>query len=213
MAHGTASHKKRSVAHVITYSEKANVSHTTITIRSTNILAEVTGRSFEILIFDPNFQKTMETPPPDLSQSDRSVIFNGLDLTLNTTILQALLHAGMVMKIMQILSTVCNSANDISKHSQFTADVDWPLIYIFLMLATNLHAPGMSATYKIVEMLIESAAINLDSAYYADVIATYVKAIAPTLLVGCVSAHANAVSQHEKMVAMWSNHPPLVGCF
>ncbi len=106
-----------------------------------------------------------------------------------------------VMKIIQILSTVRNSANDISKHGQFAADIDWPLIYIFLTLATNLvctlliihrilrHAPGMSATYKIVEMLIESAAMyslsliiyfalvfrNLDSAYYADVIATYVK--------------------------------------
>ncbi len=105
------------------------------------------------------------------------------------------------MKIMQILSTVGNSANDISKHGQFAADVDWPLIYIFLTLATNLvctlliihrilrRAPGMSATYKIVKMLIESAAMyslsliiylalvsrNLDSAYYADVIATYVK--------------------------------------
>ncbi len=39
------------------------------------------------------------------------------------------------------------------------------------------------------------------------------KDIAPTLLVRHVSAHANAVLQCEKMVAMWENHPPLVGCF
>ncbi len=70
---------------------------------------------------------------------------------------------------------------------------------------------------------------NLEVGYYADTIAVYVrvswchfpliqesdifKAITPTLLSGHVSAHASAISWHQKMVATWVNHPPLVGCF
>ncbi|PBK62583.1 hypothetical protein ARMSODRAFT_604013 [Armillaria solidipes] len=147
--------------------------------------------------------------------------------------------AGTVMKTMQILSVLHDSATDISRSAQFTADINWPLIYAFLTLATTLvctflivyrivrHAPGMSASRKIVEMLIQSSTMyslsiiiylvlvsrNSDSAYYTDVIATYVRAIAPKLLVGRVSAHVNASSRRQQMVAMWENHPPLVGCF
>ncbi|SJL15463.1 uncharacterized protein ARMOST_18961 [Armillaria ostoyae] len=129
---------------------------------------------------------------------------------------------GMVMKIMQMVSAFHNSHDDISKTGVFEAQIDWSLIYIFLTLATTVlctvliiyrivwHAPRMSATRRIIEMLIES---NLESSYYADIIATYVRAIAPTLLVGRVSAHANANRRREQMVAQWENHPPLVGCF
>ncbi len=105
------------------------------------------------------------------------------------------------------------------------------------------YTPEISASRKIIEIFIESSAMyslsliiyvalvskNLEVGYYADTIAAYVrvslhrfafiqesdffKAISPTLLVGRVSAHANAISQRQKMVSMWENHPPLVGCF
>ncbi|KAK0244823.1 hypothetical protein EDD85DRAFT_932820 [Armillaria nabsnona] len=147
--------------------------------------------------------------------------------------------AGTVMKTMQILCAVLNFNHDLVGNAPFEADIDWSLIYAFLTLATTLtcalliiyrivrHAPGMSASRKIVEMLIESCAMysvsliiylalvskNSEVSYYADNITAYVRAIAPTLLVGRVSAHANAVSRRRKMVATWANHPPLVGCF
>ncbi|KAK0244806.1 hypothetical protein EDD85DRAFT_946103 [Armillaria nabsnona] len=142
-----------------------------------------------------------------------------------------------VMKSMQIFSAFHNATNDIS--AQFAVDVNWSLIYVVLMLATTFmctflivyriarHTPRMSAARKIIKMLIESSAIysisliiylglvsqNSDSGYYADVIAAYIRAIAPTLLAGRVSAHANASSRRRQMVAMWESHPPLVGCF
>ncbi|PBK62102.1 hypothetical protein ARMSODRAFT_1025039 [Armillaria solidipes] len=159
-----------------------------------------------------------------------------------------------VMKAMQIYSGFRKSTNDFS--IPFAADINWSLIYVVLMLATTVmstllivyrivrHAPGMSASRKIIEMLIESSALysisliiylalasqNSESGYYADTIAAHVrvslhpqfhtvkdlkppKAIVPTFLVGRVSAHANASSHRQKMIAMWENHPPLVGCF
>ncbi|KAK0244827.1 hypothetical protein EDD85DRAFT_785194 [Armillaria nabsnona] len=142
-------------------------------------------------------------------------------------------------KVMQMFSDICTLTDNISKNAQFATDIDWSLIYIVLILATTLlctfliiypifrHAPEISASCKIVEILIESSAMyslsliiyvalvskNLEAGYYADIIAAYVRAIAPTLLVGRVSAHANAVSRRQKMVATWANHPPLVGCF
>ncbi|PBK96117.1 hypothetical protein ARMGADRAFT_1077628 [Armillaria gallica] len=149
--------------------------------------------------------------------------------------------AGTVMKAMQILSTnLHNSNDDISKTRFFTiAEIDWSFIYILLTLATSLictllivyriirHAPWMSASRKLIEILVESSAMysislivylilvskNSESTYYADIISAYVKAIAPTLLVGRVSAYANTISARQKMVAKWENHPPLVGCF
>ncbi|PBK62549.1 hypothetical protein ARMSODRAFT_1089119 [Armillaria solidipes] len=142
--------------------------------------------------------------------------------------------AGTVMRTMEMLSIFDNSTNNIS-----TAEIDWSLIYVSLTLATTLmctlliiyriirRASGTNTSHKIVEMLIESSAMyslsliiylaliskNFEFGDYADIIAAYVKVISPTLLVGRVSAHANAVSRREKMVAMWENHPPLVGCF
>ncbi len=103
------------------------------------------------------------------------------------------------MKAMQIFSAFQNSTNDIS--AQFAVHVDWSLIYAVLMLATTVmctllivyrivrHAPGMSASRKIIEMLVESSALysislivylalvsqNSESLNYADTIAAYVK--------------------------------------
>ncbi|KAK0185440.1 hypothetical protein F5146DRAFT_1227837 [Armillaria mellea] len=142
-----------------------------------------------------------------------------------------------VMKAMQIFSAFHDYIKAFSV--PLTLNIHWPLIYIAMMLVTTVtctllivyrivrHAPGMSASRKIVEMLIESSAMysisliiylalvsqDSESGYYADTIASYVRAISPTLLVGRVSAHANASSRRQQMVAMLENHPPLVGCF
>ncbi|KAK0430832.1 hypothetical protein EV421DRAFT_2041574 [Armillaria borealis] len=146
---------------------------------------------------------------------------------------------GTVMKILQTRSNIDKFTEDNSKTGHFAAETDWTLIYVFMTLATTLlctlliiyrivcHAPRMTASRKIIEMLIESCAMyslsliiylalvsrNLESSYYADIIATYVRPIAPTLLVGRVSAHANTSLRREQMVSQWENHPPLVGCF
>lgn len=107
------------------------------------------------------------------------------------------------MKIMQMVSAFPghNSPGDISRTGVFAAQIDWSLIYIFLTLATTVlctvliiyrivwHAPRVSATRRIIEMLIESCALyslsliiyialvsrNLESSYCADIIATYVR--------------------------------------
>ncbi|KAK0492351.1 hypothetical protein EDD18DRAFT_1465518 [Armillaria luteobubalina] len=147
--------------------------------------------------------------------------------------------AGTVMKAMQIFSAVLHFNHNIIGNVPFEANIDWSMIYAFLTLGTTLmcalliiyrivrHAREMGASHKIIEMLIESCAMYLISliiyialvaknspvSYYADVIAAYVRAIAPTLLVGRVSAHANSILRRQKMVAMWENHTPLVGCF
>ncbi|KAK0460267.1 uncharacterized protein EV420DRAFT_1763158 [Desarmillaria tabescens] len=147
--------------------------------------------------------------------------------------------AGTVMKTMQVLSVFRTSTDDVNDVRGFVEKIDWSLSYILMTLATTLtcmllivyrvarQASGMSASRKIVKMLIESSAIyslslivylalvskNLESVFYADLIAAYIKAIAPTLLVGRISAHANASSRRQQMVTMLENHPPLVGCF
>ncbi|SJL17113.1 uncharacterized protein ARMOST_20655 [Armillaria ostoyae] len=146
---------------------------------------------------------------------------------------------GAAIKVVQTLSFVHKFTDDISKTGAFAAEIDWTLIYVLLTLATTLlstlliiyhivrHAPRMTASRKIIEMLIESCAMyslsliiylvlvsrNLESPYYADIIAMYVWPIAPMLLVTRISAHATASLRREQMVAMWEKHPPLVGCF
>ncbi|KAK0244838.1 hypothetical protein EDD85DRAFT_946130 [Armillaria nabsnona] len=146
--------------------------------------------------------------------------------------------AGTAMKTMEIITTFHDST-PIMSSDRFAANIDWSLTYILLALATSLictgliiyriirHASGISASHKIIAMLIESLAIyslslivyialvlkNPKSTFYADVISAYIKAIAPTLLVGRISAYANTISARQKMVAMWEDHPPLVGCF
>ncbi|KAK0244896.1 hypothetical protein EDD85DRAFT_785263 [Armillaria nabsnona] len=142
--------------------------------------------------------------------------------------------ASIAMKGIQIFTA---SRNPGINH--FTTEINWSLVYILLTLSTTVmctvlivyrllrYAPGISASRKLVEMLIESSSIyslsliiylvmvskNLESSFYADIVAAYCKAIAPTLLVGRVLAHTNAMSRRQKIVAMWENHPPLVGCF
>ncbi|KAK0492347.1 hypothetical protein EDD18DRAFT_511438 [Armillaria luteobubalina] len=145
---------------------------------------------------------------------------------------------GTIMKTMQISSTG-NSTKPYPISAQFAANINWPLIYAVLVLATTVtctvliiyrivrHAAGINGFHKLIEMLVESSALysislivylalvpeNMESAEYADLVATYARVIAPTLLVGRLSAHANASSRRQHMVAMWENHPPLVGCF
>ncbi|KAK0430833.1 hypothetical protein EV421DRAFT_1856285 [Armillaria borealis] len=146
---------------------------------------------------------------------------------------------GTAMKGMQMFSDIRNLTDNTSKDVPFAAQIDWSLIYIILVLATTLlctfliiyrivrYTPEITASRKIIEIFIESSAMytlsliiyvalvskNLEVGYYADTIAAYVRAIAPTLLVGRVLAHTNAISQRQKMVATWANHTPLVGCF
>ncbi|KAK0244809.1 hypothetical protein EDD85DRAFT_213015 [Armillaria nabsnona] len=145
---------------------------------------------------------------------------------------------GTVIKVMQMFSDI-RILTDSPEAGQFAPVIDWSLIYVILMLATTLictlliiyrivrEAREMSASRKIIEMLIQSSAIyslsliiylalvsrNLEASFYADTFVAYVKAIAPTLLVGRVLSHANASSRRQQMIALRENHPPLVGCF
>ncbi|PBK96136.1 hypothetical protein ARMGADRAFT_1142865 [Armillaria gallica] len=140
--------------------------------------------------------------------------------------------------VVPILCAVAGTDN-VSKTNVFEVDINWALIYILLTLAIALlctfliiyrilrHAPEIATSRKIIAMLIESLALyslsliiyialvsrNLKASYYADTIAAYIRAVAPTLLVGRVSAYANTISARQKMVTMWETHPPLVGCF
>ncbi|SJL18779.1 uncharacterized protein ARMOST_22379 [Armillaria ostoyae] len=138
------------------------------------------------------------------------------------------------MKGMQMFSDLRNLTDDTRP---FAAQIDWSLVYIVLVLATTLlctflitypivhYMPEITASQKIVEIFIKSSAMytlsliiyvalvskNLEVGYYTDTIAVYVRAIALTLLVGCFSAHPNAILQRQKMVSTWEYHPPLVG--
>ncbi|KAK0492341.1 hypothetical protein EDD18DRAFT_511366 [Armillaria luteobubalina] len=126
--------------------------------------------------------------------------------------------AGTVAKSMQIRSVFINTTSDIGNTGGFAAQIDWASIYLSLTLATTLLctllivyrivrlASGVSSYGKIVEIMIESSAMysltliiylalvarNLDSAYYADMIMTYIKVIAPTLLIARVAASSNS---------------------
>ncbi len=106
-----------------------------------------------------------------------------------------------VMKAMQIFNNLRDSTYNIGRSSHLVNDIDWPLMYILLTLLTTLmctiliafrilrQAPRMSASRKIVEMLIESSAMysisliillvlvlkNSESGYYANIIAAYFK--------------------------------------
>ncbi|KAK0222375.1 hypothetical protein IW262DRAFT_976436 [Armillaria fumosa] len=122
--------------------------------------------------------------------------------------------AGTAMKIMETLSVVYTSVDDISKVKVFEPQVDWPLIYIVLTLTTTVictvlilcrigrFAQKLLLFRSIISALIESWTIytlalvaylalvrgNAMSAACADIVATYVRAIAPTLLVLRVAA-------------------------
>ncbi|KAK0472626.1 hypothetical protein IW261DRAFT_1661295 [Armillaria novae-zelandiae] len=142
-----------------------------------------------------------------------------------------------IMKTMQIFSMIDKATNDIS--AQFAPNVNLSLIYVVLILVTTFlctffivyrvarHTQGMSRFHKVMKMFIESSAMystsliiylalvvqNSESGFYADVISAYIRAIAPTLLAGRLSAHANARARREKIVATWEDNPPLVGSF
>ncbi|KAK0201362.1 hypothetical protein DFS33DRAFT_1346593 [Desarmillaria ectypa] len=126
--------------------------------------------------------------------------------------------AGTIAKSMQIRSVFINTTSNIGNTGGFAADINWPLIYISLTLATTLLctllivyrivrlASRVSSYGRIVEIVIESSAMyslalivylalvarNLQSSYYADIIMAYVKVIAPTLLVGRVAAGSSS---------------------
>ncbi len=102
---------------------------------------------------------------------------------------------------MQILSGFLDSTADISKNGDFVQNIDWSLIYGLLSLATNLIctllivyqiiclAYRLFLFRNIISALIESCTIytlvlivylvlvgmNLVVAYYADIVAAYIK--------------------------------------
>ncbi|KAK0244878.1 hypothetical protein EDD85DRAFT_946197 [Armillaria nabsnona] len=125
-----------------------------------------------------------------------------------------------IMKTMQILSGFLDSTADISKNGDFEQNIDWSLIYALLSLATNLICT-LLIVYQIIRLayrlflfqniisaLIESCTIytlvlivyltlvgmNLVAAYYADIVAAYIRDIAPTLLVLRVAASPTSSS-------------------
>ncbi len=101
-----------------------------------------------------------------------------------------------VMKGIQIFNASRNLGIN-----HFTTDINWSLVYILLTLSTTVmctvaivyrllrYAPGISASRRLVEMLIESSSIyslsliiylaivskNLESSFYADIVAAYCK--------------------------------------
>ncbi|KAK0460269.1 uncharacterized protein EV420DRAFT_1535953, partial [Desarmillaria tabescens] len=133
--------------------------------------------------------------------------------------------AGTVMKVIQILSTFRDSTgHDISDAGGFAAKIDWSLIYILMTLVTTLFCT-LLIVYRIIRFahrlllfrsiiyaLTESCVIyslalivylalvgkNMRAAFYADTVATYVKVIAPTLLVLCVAASSKSRSSNEE---------------
>ncbi|KAK0467721.1 uncharacterized protein EV420DRAFT_1757997 [Desarmillaria tabescens] len=127
--------------------------------------------------------------------------------------------AGTLSKVFQIYDSMTNVSSDISRTSGYTTKIDWTILYLSFTLATTVlttlliifrivkvgnSAPGtgLSSYRRVIEMLIESAALyslsvigymglvasNDHSAYYADAIMAYIKGIAPTLLVARVAS-------------------------
>ncbi|KAK0430834.1 hypothetical protein EV421DRAFT_1931817 [Armillaria borealis] len=135
--------------------------------------------------------------------------------------------AGMAMKIIQTLSNLLSFTYDISKSAQFAGEIDWSLIYILMTLATTVIctililyrivrlAHRISLFRSIISTLVESSAMyslvlivylalvvkNLEIAYYADTFASYVKVIAPTLLVLRVATISNSNSSNEEQTS------------
>ncbi|SJL18782.1 uncharacterized protein ARMOST_22382 [Armillaria ostoyae] len=133
--------------------------------------------------------------------------------------------AGTIMKTMQILSYFPNSTDDISNTGgSVHYFIDWVSIYALLTLVTTLMCTVL-IVYRIIRFahrllvfrgilsaLIESSTIymlalivylvlvgrNMIAVYYTDIIASYVKAIALTLLVLRVVARSNSGSSNEE---------------
>ncbi|PBK96140.1 hypothetical protein ARMGADRAFT_1077650 [Armillaria gallica] len=126
--------------------------------------------------------------------------------------------AGVAMKTVQTLSNLLSFTDDISKSVIFAGKMDWSLAYILMTLATTVMctiliiyriirlAHRISLFRSIISTLVESSAMyslvlivysalvvkNLGVAYYADVFASYIRAIAPTLLVLRVTARSDS---------------------
>ncbi|KAK0460272.1 uncharacterized protein EV420DRAFT_1535964, partial [Desarmillaria tabescens] len=132
--------------------------------------------------------------------------------------------AGTVMKVMQILSDLLNSSNGFSEAGGFAAKTDWSLIYILMTLVTTLFCT-LLIVYRIIRFahrlllfrsiiyaLTESCVIyslalivylalvgkNMAAAYYVDIVAAYVKVIAPTLLVLHVAVSSKPSASNEE---------------
>ncbi|SJL17105.1 uncharacterized protein ARMOST_20647 [Armillaria ostoyae] len=134
------------------------------------------------------------------------------------------LVAATVMKAMQMFSDIRTVGNNISESVSFATEIDWPLIYIVLSLTTTLmctllivyrivrFAHRLLLFRRIISALIESAMIytltltvylalvgrQMTTAYYADIVATYARAIAPTLLALRVAAGSTSISSDEE---------------
>ncbi|PBK96082.1 hypothetical protein ARMGADRAFT_1028298 [Armillaria gallica] len=136
--------------------------------------------------------------------------------------------AAMIMKTMQILNDLHNYTYDISNTRLFAQNIDWSLIYALLVLATNLictllivyriirFAQRLFLFRSIISALIESSAIytlvlivylalvgrNMMVAYYADMVAAYIRAFSPTFLVLRVAARpTSGEDTNSKMTA------------
>ncbi|PBK96116.1 hypothetical protein ARMGADRAFT_1028324 [Armillaria gallica] len=72
----------------------------------------------------------MDAPPPDLSESDKSVIFDQLDLTLNRMILESLLHGLYTGIVAVTLWTIFSSTKRV--HGTFLRTI----IIVLYVLAT-----------------------------------------------------------------------------
>ncbi|PBK62101.1 hypothetical protein ARMSODRAFT_1025038 [Armillaria solidipes] len=129
-----------------------------------------------------------------------------------------------VMKAMQMFSDIRTVGNNISESVSFATEIDWPLIYIVLSLTTTLmctllivyrivrFAHRLLLFRRIISALIESAMIytltltvylalvgrQMTTAYYADIVATYARAIAPTLLALRVAAGSTSISSDDE---------------
>ncbi|PBK62571.1 hypothetical protein ARMSODRAFT_980624 [Armillaria solidipes] len=134
------------------------------------------------------------------------------------------LVAATVMKAMQMFSDIRTVGNNISESVSFATEIDWPLIYIVLSLTTTLmctlfivyrivrFAHRLLLFRRIISALIESAMIytltltaylalvgtQMTTAYYADIVATYARAIAPTLLALRVATGSTSISSDEE---------------
>ncbi len=107
----------------------------------------------------------------------------------------------LAIKLVQMFNDIHTLTDDSPEKGQFAPEIDWSLIYIILMLAKTLictlliiyciiqKAREMSASRKIIEMLIQSSAMyslsliiylalvsrNLEAGYYADIFVAYIK--------------------------------------
>ncbi|KAK0185438.1 hypothetical protein F5146DRAFT_1143893 [Armillaria mellea] len=130
---------------------------------------------------------------------------------------------GAAMRTMQILSDFNIPAGDISKDAVF-ANIDWPLIYILMMLTTTLMCTVL-IVYRIIRLakkiilfrdiiaaLIESAAMytlvlimylamtaaNIAANNYTEIFMIYVQVIAPTFLVLRVASRSDSSPGDEE---------------